>query len=41
MSQQFSAEGAWAGAVKPDELPVQMIIDWVRVYQDNDVASRK
>ena len=33
MSQQFSAEGAWAGAVKPDELPVQMIIDWVRVYK--------
>jgi beta-glucanase (GH16 family) len=34
MSQQFSAEGAWAGAVKPEELPVQMIIDWVRVYQE-------
>jgi|WetSurMetagenome_2_1015567.scaffolds.fasta_scaffold00342_3 beta-glucanase (GH16 family) len=33
MSQQFSAEGAWAGAVNKDEVPVQMIIDWVRVFQ--------
>jgi beta-glucanase (GH16 family) len=41
MSQQFSAEGAWAGAVKPNELPVQMIIDWVRVYQNNDIAQIK
>jgi len=41
MSQQFSAEGAWAGAVKPNELPVQMIIDWVRVYQDNEIAQVK
>lgn len=41
MSQQFSAEGAWAGAVKPEELPVQMIIDWVRVYQNNDIAQSK
>jgi len=37
----FSADGAWAGAVKADELPVQKIIDGVRVYQDNDIAQSK
>ena len=25
--------GAWVGEVDPADLPVQMIIDWVRVYQ--------
>ncbi|MEI6049803.1 MAG: glycoside hydrolase family 16 protein [Bacteroidota bacterium] len=34
MSQQFSVKGAWAGPVKEEELPVQMIIDWVRVFQN-------
>jgi len=26
-------EGSWVGKVNPDDLPVNMIIDWVRVYQ--------
>ncbi len=26
--------GKWVGSVKSDDLPVQMIIDWVRVYQE-------
>lgn len=26
-------EGAWVGKANPDDLPVQMIIDWVKVYQ--------
>ncbi len=25
--------GSWVGKVDPDDLPVQMIVDWVRVYQ--------
>jgi len=25
--------GSWVGKVNPDDLPVQMIIDWVKVYQ--------
>jgi len=25
--------GSWVGKVKPDDLPVSMIIDWVKVYQ--------
>lgn len=25
--------GAWVGKINPDQLPVQMIIDWVKVYQ--------
>ncbi len=25
--------GSWVGVVDPDDLPVQMIIDWVKVYQ--------
>ena len=25
--------GSWVGVVDPDELPVQMIIDWVKVYK--------
>ncbi|WP_425476350.1 hypothetical protein [Paraflavitalea speifideaquila] len=25
--------GNWVGKVKPADLPVNMIIDWVRVYQ--------
>lgn len=26
-------EGAWVGKANPDDLPVQMIIDWVKVYK--------
>ncbi|MFD1614117.1 glycoside hydrolase family 16 protein [Gelatiniphilus marinus] len=26
-------EGAWVGKANPDDLPVQMIVDWVKVYQ--------
>lgn len=26
--------GSWVGAVDPSDLPVQMIIDWVKVYQE-------
>jgi beta-glucanase (GH16 family) len=25
--------GAWVGQVKPEDLPVNMIVDWVKVYQ--------
>lgn len=25
--------GSWVGKVNPDQLPVQMIVDWVKVYQ--------
>lgn len=25
--------GSWVGNVKPEELPVEMVIDWVKVYQ--------
>lgn len=25
--------GSWVGAVEPDDLPVEMEIDWVRFYQ--------
>lgn len=25
--------GDWVGKINPDQLPVQMIVDWVRVYQ--------
>ncbi len=25
--------GSWVGKVNPDDLPVQMIVDWVKVYQ--------
>ena len=25
--------GAWAGAVDPKDLPVEMLIDWVRFYE--------
>lgn len=31
LSQQLG--GSWAGEVNPDQLPVSMIIDWVKVYQ--------
>lgn len=27
--------GSWVGAVRPEELPVEMYIDWVRFYQKN------
>ncbi len=30
-SQQLG--GSWVGEVNPDHLPVSMIIDWVKVYQ--------
>lgn len=26
--------GSWVGVVDPDDLPVQMIIDWVKVYEE-------
>lgn len=26
--------GSWVGKVDPDDLPVQMIVDWVRVYRE-------
>ena len=26
-------EGSWVGKVKPEDLPVQMLVDWVKVYQ--------
>ena len=26
--------GGWVGTVKADDLPVQMIVDWVKVYQE-------
>ena len=26
-------EGAWVGKVNPEELPVRMITDWVKVYK--------
>jgi beta-glucanase (GH16 family) len=32
LSQQLG--GSWVGEVNPDQLPVSMIIDWVRVYQE-------
>lgn len=28
--------GSWVGAVNPDDLPVEMWIDWVRYYQKTD-----
>lgn len=28
--------GSWVGSVNPDELPVEMAIDWVRFYQKNE-----
>lgn len=28
--------GSWVGGVNPDELPVEMAIDWVRFYQKNE-----
>lgn len=28
--------GSWVGAVNPEELPVQMEIDWVKVYKENE-----
>jgi beta-glucanase (GH16 family) len=31
LSQQLG--GSWVGDVNPDQLPVSMIIDWVKVYQ--------
>lgn len=33
LSQQLG--GSWVGEIKGDQLPVSMIIDWVRVYQQN------
>ena len=29
--------GSWVGAVDPGDLPVQMIIDWVQVYQEKEL----
>ena len=26
-------EGSWVGKVKPEDLPVNMIVDWIKVYQ--------
>ena len=26
-------EGAWVGKANPEELPVRMITDWVKVYK--------
>lgn len=28
--------GSWVGAVNPDELPVEMMIDWVKFYELNE-----
>jgi len=28
--------GSWVGAVKPDDLPVDMAIDWVRFYEKQE-----
>ncbi|QNE41958.1 glycoside hydrolase family 16 protein (plasmid) [Hymenobacter sp. NBH84] len=28
--------GSWAGKIKEEDLPVQMVVDWVRVYQQKD-----
>lgn len=27
--------GNWVGAIKDEDLPVEMVVDWVRVYQEN------
>lgn len=29
-------EGSWVGEAKPEDLPVQMLIDWVKVYKSAD-----
>ena len=28
--------GSWVGTIKDEDLPVEMVVDWVRVYQEND-----
>ncbi|HLR33149.1 MAG TPA: hypothetical protein VK074_11710, partial [Fodinibius sp.] len=28
--------GEWVGQIDPDELPVQMVVDWVRLYKRRD-----
>ncbi len=33
--------GNWVGAVNPDELPVEMAIDWVRFYELNEEFEEK
>ena len=33
--------GSWVGSVDPGDLPVQMIVDWVRVYQEKKDAPLK
>ncbi len=35
MDQQLG--GSWVGKVDPKDLPVQMIIDWVKVYKNNEL----
>ena len=29
-------EGNWVGKAKPEDLPVQMLIDWVKIYKSVD-----
>lgn len=34
--------GNWVGAVDSSQLPVEMTVDWVRVYRDaSDVPAKK
>jgi hypothetical protein len=34
--------GSWVGEIKPDDLPVEMWIDWVRFYKkDKDKNKDK
>mgnify|MGYP000225961866 CR=1 FL=1 len=28
--------GSWVGGVDPKDLPVEMLVDWVRYYEKND-----
>lgn len=28
--------GSWVGEVNPDELPVEMLVDWVRFYKKEE-----
>lgn len=28
--------GSWVGAIRPEELPVELVIDWVKFYELND-----
>lgn len=32
--------GSWVGKVKPEQLPVEMMIDWVRVYRDENAKKK-